>query len=43
MDNSAIFNRRSIRLMEFFIQIVDALGVIIDRRLKERPKKKVDK
>ena len=29
--------------MEFFIQIVDALGVIIDRRLKERPKKKVDK
>jgi len=43
VNNSVIFNRRSIGPVKFLIQMVEALGIIIDRRPKERPKKKVDK
>lgn len=43
VNNSVIFNRRSIGYAEFLSQMVEVLSIIIDRRPKERPKKKVDK
>jgi len=43
VNNSIIFNRRFVGPAEILIQMVETLGIIIDRRPKEKPKKKVDK
>ncbi len=39
VNNSVTFSKKPIGSEEFFNQIVEALGVIIDRRAKERPRK----
>jgi len=38
-NNSVTFSRKTIGSEEFFNQIVEALGITIDRRPKERPRK----
>ena len=43
VNNSVTFSGQSIGSEKFLNQMVKALGIIIDRRLKGRPKKKVDK
>ena len=39
VDNLITFNGKPIGSEEFFNQMVEALGIIIDRRPKERPRK----
>jgi len=39
VNNSVTFSGKPIRPEEFFNQIVEALGIIIDRRSKGRPSK----
>jgi len=40
LNNSVIFNGKFIRPEEFFNQMVEALGIIIDRNPKGRPCKR---
>jgi len=42
-NNSVFFKGKPKEAEEFLIQIVEALSLIIDRRPKERLKKKADK
>jgi len=39
VNNSVIFSGKPIGSEEFLNQIVEALGIIIDRRSKRRPRK----
>jgi len=39
VNNSVTFRGKPIGPEEFLIQMVEALGIIIDRRPKERPRK----
>jgi len=39
LNNSVTFSRKPIGSEEFLHQIVEALGITIDRRLKGRPRK----
>ena len=39
INNSVTFSGKPIESDEFLIQVVEALGSIIDRRLKGRPRK----
>jgi len=39
LNNSITFSGELVGHEEFLIQMVEALGIIIDRRLKERPRK----
>jgi len=39
LNNSATFSGKPIKSEEFLHQIVEALGITIDRRLKGRPRK----
>jgi len=39
INNSVIFSRKPIGSENFLNQMVEALGIIIDRRLKGRPRK----
>jgi hypothetical protein len=39
VDNSVIFNGKPMRFEEFLIQIVETLGIAIDRRPKGRTRK----
>ena len=39
INNSVIFSKKPIELEEFLNQIVETLGIIIDRRPKGRPRK----
>ena len=43
VNNSVIFNGKPVESEDFLNQIVEALGIVIDRRPKEKPKKKADK
>ncbi|GAG19034.1 unnamed protein product [marine sediment metagenome] len=38
LNNSVTFTRKPIKSEEFFNQIVESLGIIIDRRPKGRPR-----
>ena len=40
VNNSVTFNRKPIESEEFLNRMVEALGIIIDRRPKGRPRKK---
>jgi len=40
VNNSVTFNGKPIVSEEFLNQIVEALGIIIDKRPKERPRKR---
>ena len=39
VNNSVIFSERSIRSEEYLIQMVETLGIIINRRHKEKTRK----
>ena len=39
LNNSVTFSGQPIETEEFLNQMVEALGITIDRRLKERPRK----
>jgi len=43
VNNSVIFSAKPIGSEEFLNQMVEVLGIIIDRRPKEKPKNKADK
>ncbi len=43
VNNKLTFNKKPIGSEEFLNQIVEVLGISVDRRPKERPKKKIDK
>lgn len=40
LNNSETFSGKSMRSEEFLNQIVETLGIIIDRRPKRRPRKR---
>ena len=40
VNNSVTFSGKTIRSEEFLNQVVEALDITIDRRLKERPRKR---
>ena len=39
VNNSVTFSRKPIESEEFLNQMVETLGIIVDRRLKGRPRK----
>ena len=43
VNNSVTFSRKSIGSEEFFNRMIEALGIIIDRRPKGRPRKRKEK